>query len=633
MKRHPFTVTDLLALRRLGPAVASPDGETLVFAVSGHDVEENAVRTQLYRMPADGGPIEALTQSGTRNTAPAFAPNGRTLAFISNRGGTPQVWLLPLDGGDAAQLTAARDGVSAFAWAPDGRSVLFASTVTPSDATEGVRTADKLLFRHWNEWRDHHRNVVFRQEVATGQLSVLSQPEADCPPVALEGERDFDARPGTNEVALTWNPDSQPALGTNNTVWRVVDGRATAVTDSRACEADPRWSPDGRHLAWLAMERPGFEADLRHIWVLDTESGQTRCLTAGFDRPIRRFQWARGGDSILFDGQDRGRHTIWRVGLDGPVTTVLTGHYATLAGELPGGDLLVAIESLTAPADLWRLNGETGALLRLTDLNPRLGEVAWDGGRDLWWEGADGDPVHGFLVMPPGTPKTPVPLLVLVHGGPQSAFAAHFHYRWNPQVFAGAGYAVLLVNPRGSTGYGQAFTDPITGDWGGRVVTDLLAGIDHALAEEPTLDGERIAAAGGSYGGWMTLWLAGHSDRFRALVCHAGIFDMRNLYWGTEELWFPAWEMGGTPAEAPEAYDRWSPSRYTAKWKTPLLVLHGEQDFRVPVLEGMSAFTAAQVHGVPSRLVLFPEEAHWILQPKNAHRWYQEVVAWLDHHV
>lgn len=634
MKRHPFAVSDLLGIRRLGPVAVSPDGQTLVLAVSVHDAEENTVRTHLHRMSASGGALSPLTRTGSRNSSPAFSPDGRTLAFVSNRSGSSQVWGMAADGGDPVQLTAAKDGVSSFCWAPDGRSLLFASTVLPTEPPKGVRTTERLLFRHWNEWRDHHRNVVFRQELETGRAVVLSPSDVDCPPVALEGERDFDARPGTGEVALTWNPDPQPALSTNNTVWRLAAGADPArISESMACEVDPRWSPDGRRLAWLAMERPGYESDARRLWVLDTETGAATCLTAAFDRPIRRFQWARSGDSLLFDGQDRGRSSIWRADLDGHVHPLLVGRYATLVDELPDGDLLVSLESLTEPADLWRLSPGTGALTRLTELHPQLAEVAWDGGRDLWWQGADGDPVHGLLVMPPGTPHAPVPLLVLIHGGPQGAFAAHFHYRWNPQVFAGAGYAVLLVNPRGSTGYGQAFTDQITGDWGGRVVTDLLAGIDHALAEEPALDPASIAAAGGSFGGFMTLWLAGHSDRFKALVCHAGIFDMRNLYWGTEELWFPAWEMGGTPAERPDQYDRWSPSRRVDRWQTPLLVLHGEQDFRVPVLEGMSAFTAAQVQGVPSRLVLFPDEGHWILQPQNARRWYSEVVSWLDRHV
>lgn len=629
MKRC-FSVDDLLAVRRLGPAAASPNGRFVVCAVARHDPEANTVTTHLYRVATDGGPLAQLTRTGTSNTSPRFSPDG-TLGFLSNRAGSTQVWALPSAGGDPVVLTAVKDGVSAFAWA-DG-SLLYASTTTPADPPKGVRTAERLLFRHWNEWRDHHRNVVFRADLASGHTVVLSDTDADCPPIALEGERDFDARPGSDEVALVWNPDPQPALGTNNTVWRVAPAsEPSRVTTSEACEVDPRWSPDGRYLAWLGMSRPGYESDARNLFVLDTKTDSVRCLTATLDRPIRRFQWARSGDSILFDGQDWGRHSIWRVSLDGVVGPVLQGRYAQLVDELPGGDLVVSLESLDAPADLWRLAADTGALTRLTALNPQLADVEWHAGEDLWWEGADGDRVHGFLVLPPGE-RERVPLLVLVHGGPQSAFMAHFHMRWNPQVFAGAGVAVLLVNPRGSTGYGQAFTDQIRGDWGGRVVADLMAGIDHALREHPELDGERLAAAGGSFGGYMMCWLQGHSDRFRALICHAGIFELRNLYWGTEELWFPAWEFGGSPAEASSLYDELSPSRTVERWSTPMLVLHGEQDFRVPVLEGIAAFTALQQRGVPSRLVLFPEEGHWIQKPANARRWYQECLGWLERHL
>lgn len=633
-EHHPFTVDDLLAIRRLGAAAASPDGRHVVLAVARHDAEANTVTTHLHRISTDGGVLGQLTRAGTSNTSPRFSPDGGTLAFVSNRSGTAQVWALALDGGDPVALTDAKDGVSAFTWAPDGRSILYASAMTPLEPPKGVRSADRLLYRHWNEWRDHHRNTVFRLDLATGRTLVLSGMDVDCPPVALEGERDFDARPGSDEVALAWNPDAQPALGTNNTVWRVAPREEDRrVSSSDACEVDPRWSPDGRYLAWLAMSRPGYESDLRHVWLLDTETDTTRCLTTGFDRPIRRFQWARSGDCILFDGQDRGRHSIWRVTLEGTIGPLFEGRYAQLVDELPDADLIVSIEALDAPADLWRLTPSTGALRRLTHLNPHVeATVDWHAGEDLWWDGADGDRVHGLLVLPP-KPQGRVPLLVLVHGGPQAAFMAQFHMRWNPQVFAGAGVAVLLVNPRGSTGYGQTFTDQIRGDWGGRVVTDIMAGIDCALREHPELDPDRIAAAGGSFGGYMMSWLQGHSDRFRALICHAGIFDLRNLYWGTEELWFPAWEFGGTPAEQPDLYDDLSPGRFVDRWSTPMLVLHGEQDFRVPLNEGISAFTALQQRGVPSRLVLFPDEGHWILQPANARRWYQECVAWLETHL
>jgi dipeptidyl aminopeptidase/acylaminoacyl peptidase len=303
--------------------------------------------------------------------------------------------------------------------------------------------------------------------------------------------------------------------------------------------------------------------------------------------------------------------------------------------ELPGGDLLVVLESMASPGELYRWSEETGEVQRLISVS--AGEASIAALReptDLWFDGADGDAVHGLLLEPPHRKEgEKLPLVVFIHGGPQGAFGDHFHFRWNPQVIADAGYGVLLLNPRGSTGYGQKFCDQITGDWGGRIIEDIHAGIDHALASADWLDPERVGATGGSFGGFMMNWMQGHTDRFKALVCHAGIFNLWNLYYGTEELWFPEWEFGGAPHDDPTLYDRWNPVRHVDKWATPMLILHGQLDFRVPYLEGVGAFTALQTRGVPSRMVLFPDEGHWIGKPQNAVLWYGEMIAFFDAHL
>ena len=637
MVNHMFGVDELLKLQRLGGCALSPDGARVVVEIARHSVEADEITTGLHVHVLSEGGWRELKLPGLSSTQPRFSPDGERLYFLAREEEGTQLWSLEWATGETTRHTEERDVISSHHPSPDGGSVLFVRTETPEGAAPTTHSGDTLLFRHWDEWRDRHRNRLCRLDLASGEVERISPAGHDCPPLGLHGVRDHDVSPTGDALALVYNPDEVPARGTNMTVmttdWPECSA-VNAVTTSAACEINPRFSPDGTRLAFQGMRRPGFEADRFEIWV--REGGEVRSLTDSLDRSVRTFQWSRDGASLLFDADDRGRRSVYRVGLDGsPPVPLIEGRFASLVDELPGGDLLVVLESMASPGELYRWCPATGDNTRLTSVSadePCIGGL--NPAQDLWFEGADGDRVHGLLVEPATRPAGErIPLVVFIHGGPQGAFGDHFHYRWNAQVIANAGYGVLLLNPRGSTGYGQKFCDQISGDWGGRILTDIHAGIDHALAAVDWLDPERVGATGGSFGGFMMNWFQGHTDRFKALVCHAGIFNLWNLYYGTEELWFPEWEFGGAPHEDPTLYDRWNPIRHVAQWKTPMLILHGQLDYRVPYLEGVAAFTALQTRDIPSRIVLFPDEGHWINKPQNSVRWYAEMLAFFETHL
>ncbi|MHB8766832.1 MAG: S9 family peptidase, partial [Deferrisomatales bacterium] len=433
-------------------------------------------------------------------------------------------------------------------------------------------------------------------------------------------------------------------------------GEPRCVSVTRACDSHPRFLPDGR-LAYLGMGVPGHESDRRRLRLFDPATGETRALLEAFDRNPAAFELAEGGAAAWLVAQDRGRHCLYRLDLEtGEVRQLTWGRNHGAVRAVPGRRQLAALRDSAAEApDLWLVTPDGGAepLLgpgprpgptppeppaeRLTRFGDALAGVEMHPAEELWFSGAGGDPVHGFLVRPPGfDPGRRYPLILLIHGGPQGAFLDEFHWRWSAQAFtaaAGAGACVALLNPRGSTGYGQAFSDQISGDWGGRCAQDLMLGLDHLLGAFPFLDPGRVAAAGASFGGFMIAWLLGHTDRFRALVCHAGIFNAEAMGYTTDELWFAEREGGGLPADNPEGYRRFSPHRFAGGFRTPTLVVHGGQDFRCPLSEGLGLYTALQTRGVESRLLYFPDEGHWVAKPANAEVWYAEVLGWLRAHL
>jgi dipeptidyl aminopeptidase/acylaminoacyl peptidase len=646
---RPMTAVDLWAMGRVGAPAVSPDGRTVVYTVTYYDLETDRSTTHLWQVPVAGGEARQLTHGEASATSPAWAPDGRTLAFVSARNEDGrQIWLMPAEGGEARQLTRVEGGVSGPVWAPDGSRIAFTARVWVDGDGEGerlrrleasrssARVYDELMYRHWDTWWDGRRSHVFVADAETGEARDVTPGPYDTPPVGLGGFHDYDMSPDGRELAFVRNVDRPTAVGTGNNVWRVPleGGEPTRLSPGDGNDVSPRYSPDGRWIAWLSQERPGFEADRTVLMLHDRRSGEQRALTAGFDGSVSSFQWSPDSRTLFFNAQDEVHVRVHRVAVrDGRVQAVTGGAYDgafDLVGD--GRQLVVARQSADRPTELILVDDRGRERRRLTRVNDaRLAELALQPIETFWYTGAGGDRVQGFLVKPPGfDPERTYPVIYLVHGGPQSAWSDNFHYRWNYNLFAAPGYVVVAPNPRGSTGYGQRFVDQISGDWGGLVFEDLMLGLDHVLAEYRFLDGDRVAAAGASYGGYMMNWFQGNTDRFTTLVNHAGLFDLRSMYGATEELWFPEWEFGGPYWAAPEDYERWNPALQVDRWQTPMLVIHGLLDYRVPLEQGLGAFTALRRQDIPGRLLYFPDEGHWILRPANALVWWETVHAWLE---
>ena len=651
--QDPITPRDLWSLARVGSPVLSPDGSIVLYTVTTWDLEDFRSRTEIWSVAVAGGePRPFITSTQGSNSAPAWSPDGRRIAFVSTRGGSgPQIWVIPVDGGEARQVTREEGGATGPAWSRDGRRILFVSSVFP----EGDETADRLRriaaagsqakvydelqYRHWDTWADGRRSHVFVLDLATGETRDVTPGPYDTPPIALGGFQDYDISPDGEEVAFVRNVDVPAMVGTGNDVWLVslAGGEPRRLTMSRANDVAPQYSPDGRWIAWLGMTRPGFESDKAEIRLYDRQTGDVRSLTAGLDAGVDSYVWSADSRAIWFLVQDRIHHVVFRVGVPGGAPVKVTqGAYDTGLQLSPDGrTLVVARQAVDRPVDLFALNADGSVRRRLTHHNrDLLARLSLQPAETFWSVGAEGVPVESFLVKPPGfDPAKKYPVVFLVHGGPQGVWADAWSYRWNPNMFTARGYVAILVNPRGSTGYGQRFTDEISQDWGGKVYTDLMNALDHALETFPFLDGERVAAAGASYGGYMINWINGRTDRFRALINHDGLFDTRSMYGSTEELWFPEWEFGGTPWTNPDGYERWNPANHAASMNTPTLVIHGGLDFRVPLEQGLATFTALRRRGVAARLLYFPDEGHWVLKPQNAFVWWDEMLGWLDRYL
>jgi len=664
-----MTVDDLLAVKGVSDPQVSPDGKLVVYVVSELDRATEKSNSDLYLIPSGGGEPRRLTTATGSDNHPRWSPDGRSIAFLSTRGGSAQVWLLPVDGGEARPLSKLPVDVAGPIWSPRGDRVAFTAEVYPGKTPEEtaaideakakeksrVKTYDKLMVRHWDQWDDGKRSHLFVADVATGKARDLSPKFAvNIPPAPFGGSSDYAFSPNGNELAFTAEPSRDLAWSTNTDVWIVSaagNEPQNLTVDNPGADAQPSYSPDGDYLAYLSQARAGFEADRWVLKVRDRDSGESSEVTDRIDRSVQSFAW--GGSREVtrpFEGtvrdlfvvlDDSGSVAIRGLGLlaDGDGHVFVTERPKGIAGGvnhslqiLPGGDDLVFLHGTSnAPNEVYRAKPDGSGLTALTRQNaPLLEALDLPRAEKLSFQGADGDEVSGWLVKPPGfDPARKYPVVFLIHGGPQGAWHDEWHGRWNYALFAAPGYAVVAINPRGSTGFGQKFTDQISRDWTGRVFEDLMKGLDHALKTYPFLDGSRMAAAGGSYGGFMVNWIAGHSDRFRALISHAGVFDLTSMYGTTEELWFAEWEFGGVPWESPKIYLDQTPSAFAGNFKTPTLVIHGSLDFRVPDAQGLGMFTSLQRKGVPSRFVLFPDEGHWIAKPANRIVWWREVHDWL----
>jgi dipeptidyl aminopeptidase/acylaminoacyl peptidase len=655
---RPITVNDLLAMDRISEPQLSADGARAVYSVAVPDLAANRLVRNIWLVTLGTGDTKALTTTG-RDGGARWSPDGKRIAFISQRDGSSQLYVLDIaaDGtpSEPRRLTQLSGGADNVVWSPDGQTIAFTSEVYPDCRDEACNVArdeakdkspvrariyDELLYRHWTAWSEGKRLHLFVVPANGGAArDLIPGADYDVPPPQREGPHPIAFAPDSRTICYTTVADRVEAISTNGDLFEVdvtAGGTPKRLTTNPGFDGAPAYSPDGRTIAYRSQARAGYESDKWRLMLFDRASGRQTSLTDAFDRSVEEHLWSSDGRTIFFNAEDRGQMPVYSIPAAGGTPRPLTAGMFDGEFDLAGDALIVSRSSTAAPAELFRIDRVTGAATALTRHNAtRLAALDLAKAEAFTFAGAGGTEINGMLVRPPAFDASrKYPVIMLLHGGPQTQWGDSWSYRWNPEMFAAPGYVVVMINRRGSTGAGQKFTDDITGDWGGKPAEDLMKGLDYVLGKYPFTDRQRVAAAGASYGGYMIDWLASQSKgRFRALVSHAGVYNLASMYGSTEELWFPEHDFGGTPWTNPAEYLEMSPSSHAAdfgKYKTPTLVICGEQDYRVPYTQSLEFYTALQRQDVPSKLIVFPDEGHWILKPQNAIVWYREVLAWLD---
>ncbi len=658
----PLTVDDLVRLKRLSDPQLSADGRYIAYVLRETDIDANKGRSAIWLLDLRGKSPNPrrLTQGTGNDSSPRWSADGRSLYFLSTRSGTSQVWRLSFEGGDSLQVTNYPLDVTSMKVSPAGNRLALSIQVFPDcelltctrerldarakDKATG-RIYDRLFIRHWDTWSDGTRSHLFTATLgADGKADIpvdVSKPlDADIPSKPDGDDSDYAFSPDGKTLVFSARIAGQTeAWSTNFDLFQVPAAGGAAprnlTADNPAWDAQPVFLRNG-DLAWRAQDRPGFESDRFHIVIKDARSGAVRQLTRSWDRSVTKLGATPDGRHLLATADDTGQVALFTVDpVKGtPREIVGTGEVDDYVAS--NDSVVFAWASLRAPDDLFSVSLQGGTPRRLTEVNQELlGARQLSDFEQFSFPGWNEETVYGYIVKPYGfEPGKRFPVAFVVHGGPQSSLQNVWTYRWNAEAFAGGGYAVVMIDFHGSPGYGQSFTDSISGDWGGKPLVDLQKGLAAALAKYPWMDGERTCALGASYGGFMMNWIQGNwPDRFKCIVNHDGVFDQRMMYYSTEELWFTEWENRGTQFENPRAYEQFNPVDDVSNWRTPMLVFHGEQDFRIPYSQGIAAFTALQRRGIESRLVIFPDENHWVLKPANSVLWYHTVLGWLDEHL
>jgi dipeptidyl aminopeptidase/acylaminoacyl peptidase len=639
-QQHPLTFNDLAAARRVGAPAVSPDSKWIAYDVSITDLAANRRHSEIYLVPSSGATAARKIADGD---GPAWSPDGKTIGFIS--GG--QVSLYDVAAGTSRKVSDLQGGASTIRWVGNS-GVVVTSDIYPdcgldaaciklkTDAAaqkhSSARVITSLLYRHWMSWQPETRTHIVYVPLDGSAPRDLTPGKYDTPPYSVGGGDEFDISPDGKELVFARDVSEHPELSTNWDLYVVpiAGGEPRRITSRTGADTSPKYSPDGKYIGYRSQARAGYESDLWEMWVYDRAAGTSSRVAPSFQQWVEEFAWARDSRSIFATYPAAGRHGITQFVIGQPHATtqwtLATAGALTVAND---GTIYFDRSSLDRPNEIYALRGDKET--RITHENDALFEsIAMGQSEDVWYTGAENAKIQAIMVKPPMfDPAKKYPAVVLIHGGPQGNWAYSWSDRWNPQMFAARGYVVFMPNPRGSTGYGQKFVEDISRDWGGKAYTDIMNGVDE-LAKMPFVDGTRIGAAGASYGGYMIDWILGHTDRFKALVSHDGVYNLTSMYGATEELWFPEWELGGNPWDNPELYEKWSPHLYAKNFKTPTLVIQGELDYRVPVDQGLQLFTALQRRGVPSKLIVFPEEGHWVLKPLDSELWHREVLGWLD---
>jgi len=655
--KRPFTFEDMMALKRIGEPVLSPDGKWVVFAAIDVNLEENTRKSYLWIVPSEGGDARRLTAGQSTEDRPRFAPDGKRLIYTSTASGGSQIWMADFDLSAGSLATSARQVTSLSTegdggvWSPDGRNILFISQVYPDcsdDACNKTRDEalvkskvkalifNRLFYRHWSSYTHFKRTHLFVVSIEGGNAKDITPGDHDVPPFNLGGQDLYAISPDGQEVAYTSNIDEVEATSTNNDIFVVPIGGGTAkkISTSPGSDSTPLYSPDGKFIAYRSQARGGYESDRFRLLIYDRQNGQTRDLTPNFDRWVGSFACTPDSSAIYFSSEDKGEAPIYVLPLNGGAPRqVIAGHNDDVEIAKDGKAVFFTRMSAQAPNEIYKSAiPASESATPVTHLNDAvLSQVSMRPLEPFRFKGANNTQVEGFIVKPPNfNDSQKYPVKFLIHGGPQGAWGDSWSYRWNAQLFAANGYVVVMINPRGSTGYGQRFIDEINGDWGGNAYIDLMRGLDYVERTYPYVDKDRECALGASYGGYAVNWILGHTNRFKCLVSHDGMFNTESAYGTTEELWFNEWEFKGTPWNNRELYRKWSPHLFARNFKTPTLVVHSQLDYRLDVSEGFQLFTTLQRLKVPSRMLYFPDEGHWVLKPQNSRLWYKTVNEWVD---
>jgi len=692
-----MTFEDMMLMKRLGETAVSADGKWLAYSATTVNLEQNTKTAELFIQPISGGDAKPLAVAQAGDSGPQFAPDSKHILFLSSRSGSEQVWLADFDPATGAtsnpkKLTSLSTEAGDAIWSPDGKSVLFTSAVYPdcpaitaADPAGDKCNADRdaaaaaskvkaqifthLLYRHWDHFTGAKRTHLFLASVETGAVRDLTPNDPrDVPPFSLEGGGCGCAfAPDSKELAFTENLDAEPAISVSTKIFTLdltnAAAKPVAVSTSKGGNFNPAYSPDGKYLAWRSEERAGYEADKFRLVVYDRAAKTIKDLLPKYENWVDEFAWAPDSKRIYFTGGDKGESPIFVATLDGVFNSVNEdGTFGDLHPLLDNKTVVASRNSIHLPNEVVSVSapvtttepkvsvsipGVGEAVVesetvtqfsQITNLNTALG-LQFDEGKleNYWFTAKDGTKLQGFLIRPPAfDPAKKYPVKFLIHGGPQGAWGDDWSYRWNPELFAANGYVVVMINMRGSTGYGQTIVDGVNGDWGGKPFTDLMEGLDYAEQHYPFIDKNRECALGASYGGYMANWVEGHTNRFKCIVSHDGMFDAESAFGTTEEDWFNIWEFRGHPwdyygkPDAENPYRKWSPSLSAKNFHTPMLVVHGQLDYRLDVSEGFQLFDTLQLLKVPSKMLYFPDEGHWVLKPQNARLWYKTVNEWVD---
>jgi len=685
-QKRPMKVNDLFRFKRVADPQISPDGKWVVYVLGNVDLEANKTVANLWLASSDkSGPVKQLTAHAMSDRHPRWSPDGKSILFESSRSGSTQLWIIDIHGGEASQLTTLSSEASLGTWSRDGKQIAFMSAVWPefsekpfkeSDALNKKRKDEKekspvkarvytrLFFRHWDDYVEDKRLHLFVMSYENGKAGEpkdVTPGDRDAYPTSstFSTGYDFTFSPDGKHLYFTAVPEKNEAWNTDYDICRVlVTGGTTKwetiTQDNRAADGSPQFSPDGKWFVYRAQKRPGFEADRWDLMLVPADSlnepdpkkrPKARSLTSDFEGSAEEFVWMPDSERIYFGADDRAKRWYFVTSIkdtepNARPTFISYNANSSLSVSANGKRMAFARAALHHPAEVMvAIDRDTEYdVFNASQANAKLlAELDLPRPESVNVTGAGGQPMQMWILKPPSCDaKKKWPLAFLVHGGPQGAWEDAWSYRWNPQAWAAQGYVVALPNPRGSTGFGQQYVDEISGDWGGKCYQDLMAGLDY-LEKQPWIDKDRMGAAGASFGGYMMNWFAVNTPKFKTLITHCGVWNFDSMYASTEELWFDEWEHGGPPwGKNRASYEKHSPHRYAAnlaKYKTPMLIIHNDLDFRVPVSEGIQLFTTLQRQGVPSRFINFPDEGHWVLRPRNSEYWHREVFGWLKKHV